>query len=131
MGFRQAWQGCWAAHCFGPETESWRMRAAWLAQSVKHPTLNFGHDLMVHEFKPYVGLCAGSVEPVWDSVSLSVFLPCSLSVSLKMKKKGSKPENERTPGPVVPSLEANRKGSGKAYFNISQKATGSNLFHPP
>ena len=34
---------------------------------------------------------------------------------------------KETPGPVVPSLEANRKGSGKAYFNISQKATGSNV----
>ena len=46
---------------------------AWVAQSVKHPTLGFGsgHDLMVHEFGPCIGLCADSEEPAWDSLSLS------------------------------------------------------------
>ena len=31
---------------------------AWVAQLVKHPTLDFssGHDLMVHEFEPNMGL---------------------------------------------------------------------------
>ena len=67
-----------------------------MAQSVKHPTLDFAssHDLMVHEFEPYVELCAVSSLSAWDSpsLSLSVFLPLphlhslSLSVSLKINK---------------------------------------------
>ena len=38
---------------------------AWMAQSVKHLTFDFssGHDLMVHEFEPHMGLHADSVEP--------------------------------------------------------------------
>ena len=47
----------------------------WVAQSVKCLTLDFrfGHDLMVLEIKPCVGLCADSTEPAWDSLlSLSV-----------------------------------------------------------
>ena len=64
-----------------------------VAQSVKCPTLGFGsgHDLTVHELEPRVGLCAGSSEPAWDSLSLS---PCpsparSLSLFLlnKLEKK--------------------------------------------
>ena len=53
-----------------------------MAQSVKHLTLGFrsGHDLMVHEFEPHIELCTGSVEPAWDSLSLS------LSLSLKINK---------------------------------------------
>ena len=52
-----------------------------MVQSVKHLTFGFdsGHDLTVREFEPHVGLCADSVEPAWDSVSLS------LSLSLKKK----------------------------------------------
>ena len=52
---------------------------AWVAQLVKHPTLDFGlgHDFMVHEFEPCIGLCADSVEPAWDSFSLSLSLPPS------------------------------------------------------
>ena len=36
---------------------------AWVAQSVKHPTLDFGlgHDLMVHGIQACFGLCADSV----------------------------------------------------------------------
>ena len=50
---------------------------AWVAQLLKHLTLNFGsgHDLTIHEIKPHVKLCASSVEPAWDSLSLSA-LPC-------------------------------------------------------
>ena len=35
-----------------------------MAQSVEHTTLDFhaGHDLMVREFKPHVGLCTGGGE---------------------------------------------------------------------
>ena len=43
-----------------------------MAQSVEHPTLDFGsgHDLMVHGTESPVGLCADSMEPAWDSLSL-------------------------------------------------------------
>ena len=51
---------------------------AWVAQSVEHPTLDFGsgHDLTVHEFEPCIELCADSAEPAWDYLSACV---CSLS----------------------------------------------------
>ena len=53
-----------------------------MAQLVKQPTLDFnsGHDLMVHEFEPRVGLCADSVEPAWDGLSLP------FDLSLKINK---------------------------------------------
>ena len=49
-------------------------RGVWVAQSVKRPTLDFGsgHDLTVCESEPHVWLCAGSVEPAWDSLALSL-----------------------------------------------------------
>ena len=36
----------------------------WVAQSVKHPILDFGsgHDLTVHEIKPFIGLHVDSTE---------------------------------------------------------------------
>ena len=47
-----------------------------MGQSVKCLTLDFGsgHDLRVCEFKPRIGLCAGSAEPAWDSFFLSLSL---------------------------------------------------------
>ena len=67
-----------------------------MAQSVEHPTLHFGtdHDLIVHGFKPLIGLCAGlcadSSEPgayfgFCLSLSLSVPPPLALYLSLKNK----------------------------------------------
>ena len=52
-----------------------------MAQSVKHPTLDFGsgHDLTVGEFKPPVGLCTDSAEPAGDSLSASLSAPPSLT----------------------------------------------------
>ena len=52
----------------------------WLSL-VEHPTFDFGlgHPLMVCEFEPHIELCAGSVEPAWDSVSLSLPLLAPLS----------------------------------------------------
>ena len=46
--------------------------SAWMAQSVKRPTLDFssGHDLMVHEFKPHIMLFTDSLKPAWDSFPL-------------------------------------------------------------
>ena len=68
-------------------------RGAWVAQSVKHPTLDFGsgHDLLVREFKPLDGLCTDSVKPAWNSLSLSLSLcpspALSLSVFLSQNKQ--------------------------------------------
>ena len=47
-------------------------RGFWVAELVKHPTLNFcsGHDFMAHGFKsPLQVLHAESAEPAWDSLS--------------------------------------------------------------
>ena len=56
---------------------------AWVAQSVKHPTLDFssGHYLTICEFKPCVRFCTDSVEPAWDYLSFSLCssLSCSLN----------------------------------------------------
>ena len=43
------------------------------AQLVKCRTLVFGsgHDLTIREFEPHIRLCTVSVEPAWDSSSLS------------------------------------------------------------
>ena len=56
----------------------------WVAQSVQHLALDFGlgHDLTVHEIEPCVGLCADNKEPAWDSLSLSLPLPCLLAHAL-------------------------------------------------
>ena len=57
--------------------------------SVKHPTLGFGsgHDLMVCEFEPHVGLCADGAS-LLGIVSLPLSLcpspTLALSVSIKI-----------------------------------------------
>ena len=60
-------------------------RGVWVAQLVKHPTLDFGsgHDLMVHGIKPCIRLHVDSVKPVWDSLSLPLPRLCVCSLSLK------------------------------------------------
>ena len=62
-----------------------------MAQSIKHPTLDFGSGhLMVPEMKPHARLCTDSEEPAWDSLSPSIIasplLECSLSLKTKQKK---------------------------------------------
>ena len=61
------------------------MRGAWVAQLVKCLTCGFGsgHGLMVYGIQPHIRLCAESVEPAWDSLSLSSpsLLVRSVSVS--------------------------------------------------
>ena len=58
-----------------------------MAQLVKRQTLGFGsgHDLTICEFEPLVGLCPGSVEPAWDSLSPSLCPSCSCAVSVSLK----------------------------------------------
>ena len=63
-----------------------------MAHLVKCPTLDFGsgHDLMVRENEPHIGICSGSTQPAWDSLSLSLsalpmhFLSLYLSLSLSL-----------------------------------------------
>ena len=45
----------------------------WVAQLVKCLTPDFGSglELMIREFEPHIRLCTDSVEPAWDSVSLT------------------------------------------------------------
>ena len=45
-----------------------------MAQPVGPLTLDFGsgHDLTVRELEPHIRSCADSVEPAWDSLSLSI-----------------------------------------------------------
>ena len=64
-------------------------RGAWVAQPVKRLTLGFGsgHDLTVHEFKPRIGLHADSVEPAWDSLSVSLSLPPPPTFKINKFKK--------------------------------------------
>ena len=62
-----------------------------MAQSVKGSTLDFysGHDVMVLEFHPHVGLCVDPPKPAWDSLSLPLPHKCSLSLEMEnLKKKG-------------------------------------------
>ena len=60
----------------------------WVAQSVKHPTLDFhsGHHFIVREFKPHIGLCSDNVEPAWGSLSSFPSAPPLLACSLSLSK---------------------------------------------
>ena len=60
----------------------------WVAQLINRLTLDFGsgHDLMIGEFKPLMGLRADRVEPVWDSLSPSISAPPLLTFSLSQNK---------------------------------------------
>ena len=66
-------------------------RGTWVTQSVKCLTLDLGsgHNLMVCEFKPLVGLCADSMELAWDSLS-PVFLSLSAPTPLYSLSKINK-----------------------------------------
>ena len=65
-------------------------RGVWVAQWVEHLILDFGPGhLMICEIEPCVRLCADSVEPTWDSLSLpfSLALPaCAFSLFLSQNK---------------------------------------------
>ena len=65
-----------------------KTKGLWVAQLVKRLTLDFGsgHDFTVHSMEPHMGLCAGGMGPVWDSLSLPLptlhMLVCSLSLKI-------------------------------------------------
>ena len=56
---------------------------AWVAQSVKHPSLDFGsgHDLRVHEFEPMLG----SVLTAWSLLGI-LSLPLSAPLLISLSK---------------------------------------------
>ena len=58
-------------------------RGAWLAQSVKDLTLDFGsgRDLTLRGIEPRLGLCADSSEPAWDFLSPSLYAPLSFKIN--------------------------------------------------
>ena len=61
----------------------------WLSQLSLTLHFGSGHDLMIPEFEPCMGLCTNSVGPVWDSVSFSLCpsLACSLYLSQDKNKQ--------------------------------------------
>ena len=89
MNFKTPYLWCWDNKYSAEMSEkSW---GAWVAQSVKHLTLDLGsgHDLTIREVKPHIGLCADSAGPAWDSLSLSLSLPfpvCTPPLSLLSNK---------------------------------------------
>ena len=66
-----------------------------MAQSLRHPALNFGsgHNLTVGEFEPHIGLCADNMEPAWDYLSPSFSAPPLLALSLSLSLSLSKSVN--------------------------------------
>ena len=76
-------------------------RGTRVAQWVKRLTLDLdsGHDLMVHEVKPHIGLCADTTKPAWDSLSLpSPSLSLSLSLKINTLKKKFRPIESKSLG---------------------------------
>ena len=66
-----------------------------MAQLVKRLTLDFGsgHDLMVCELEPCIGLHADNTEPAWDSLSPSLPAPPPVTLMLsKINKSTSEKE---------------------------------------
>ena len=69
-----------------------------MAQLIKGPTLDFssGHDLMVHEIDPCIGLCADGTKLGWDSLSAPPPLSTHVcALSLKINKINLKKKNLR------------------------------------
>ena len=71
------------------------LKGAWVAQSVKPSTVGFssGHDFTACGFEPHIGLCAGSRELAWDSLSLSQTV--SLEFSFVQQDRECRNEKER------------------------------------
>ena len=64
------------------------LRGAWVAQSVKHLTLDLssGYHLTVCEFQLHIRLCVVGMELALDSVSPSLSAPPLLTLSLSLLK---------------------------------------------
>ena len=63
------------------------LQGAWVAQLVKHLTLDFGsgHDFAVLEIKPCFGLCTDSTERLLGILSLPFCLPLARSCTYFLK----------------------------------------------
>ena len=64
--------------------EIWERLGGSVGEAGKRLTLGFGsgHHLKDRGILPHIGLCADSVEPTWDSLSLPLFLPLPCSHAL-------------------------------------------------
>ena len=73
--------------CKATDISAKKLWGTWVAQLVKRQTLDFasGHDLTLLGFKPCMALCDAGTDPVWDSLSLSLPLPCLCMLSLFQK----------------------------------------------
>ena len=71
-----------------PPLKYYQLKDAWVAQSVKRPTLGLGssHDLTVREFETWVGFCTHSSEPALAALSLPLSAPPPLALSLCLSK---------------------------------------------
>ena len=81
-------------------TENSLFRGTWVAQSVKHLTLDFssGQELVVYEFKPQIGLPDNGVEPAWDSLSPCLYpSPALFSLSLSLSQNNKHETNKKIP----------------------------------
>ena len=66
------------------QSQNKKGRGTWVTQLVKCLTLGFNsdHDLIVHEIKPHIRLCAVNMESAWDSLSPSLSAPPLLSLKI-------------------------------------------------
>lgn len=62
--------------------DQWTEAPGWLNWLSVQLNFSSGHNLIVQGIKPGMGLCGGHTEPAWDSLSLSLSPPLSLSLPL-------------------------------------------------
>ena len=73
----------------------------WLSRLSIHLDFGSGHDLVVGEMQPRVGLCAGSMEPAWDSLFPSLSAPPLLSLNKYVNIKKEKDTSPMGSGPTL------------------------------
>ena len=88
-----------------------------MAQSVKHPTLDFGsgHDLMVHETEPASG-SALTAQSLLEILSLPLFLLLSYSSALSQNRINTlKKKRERERERQTSAIEDTRAGGPRKF----------------
>ena len=110
-----------------------RWAPGWLSQLSSRLLVGSGHDLTLWGIQPPVGLCVDSVEPIWDSLSLSVSLYApppthmrsrSLSLSLflhkheKIKQK-NKEDHQRLPGGNAAQMNWSTLGNQRGIMPLT------------
>ena len=88
FSFAYECQGKFANFCKKKTPGSCWGEGTWMAQLVKFLTLGLGsgHGLTVCEIEPCIGLCADSLQPARDSLSLPFSAPPLLSFPLSKNK---------------------------------------------